>query len=515
LDTDDAQSRREAGPAEPATAPKSLATAHKLAFAFQQKAADWHLFAKRIGAAIAALAAFGAILSGLTGYWSTYKVVVAELFGLKPAVHAPSAGSFEPPRLSIAVMPFDNLSGDPSQDYFGDGIVDNLTTDLSMNSNGLLVIARGSTVSYKGQKIDPKQIGRELNVRYLLHGSVLRTGSQVRINARLVDTESGAQLWADRFDGDTSSVIALQDHVTSRISTSLHVALVTVGVRQANSRSNPDAFDMVLRAQMALFDERWRNANPRRQTEEYYRKALAIDPENADAAMGLAGVLSENLVNSSTLPADARPSPARVDGIRSEMLDLLQKASRGGVYSTDAHVARAHLDFYDHRLEDARNELERALAINPNSTLVLFNLAWCYYLSGAPDKALPFFEQFQIRTAGRGASARGALALWGRSYLLLGRYDEAVQKFQQAQAVFSDPALSGAIAAASVQAGIVEVANAEYKAFRHWYLDNYGTSPTIMKIREDARRSSQEPNFLRLYEATFIEGFRKLGMPEV
>lgn len=512
MDADDVQSVQENAPAEAKTG-QSPPTTRGLKNALQQKAADWRPLARRIGAVVAALAAIGAVLSGLTGYWSTYKVVVAELFGVKPAAQVRPVGSFEPPRLSIAVMPFDNLSGDPSQDYFGDGIVDNLTTDLSMNVSGLLVIAHGSTVAYKGQKIDPKQIGRELNVRYLLQGSVLRTGSQVRINARLVDTETGAQLWADRFDGDTSSIIGMQDQVTAAISTSLRVALVTVGVRQANTRSNPDAFDMVLRAQMALFDERWRNANPRKQTEVYYREALAIDPENTDAEMGLAGVLSENLVNSIALPVEARPSPAQVDAIRSEALGLLQKASRAGVDSPDAHVVRAHFYFYDHKLDDARSELERALAINPNSTIVLFNLAWCYYLSGAPDKAVPTFEQFYIRTAGREASARAALAIWGRSYLLLGRYDEAIQKLQQAQAVFSDPALSGAIAVASVEAG-KQGAKAQYDVFRRWYVDRYGTPPTIARLRNDSKLISQEPDFLKLYEASFIDGFRKLGMPE-
>lgn len=219
---------------------------------------DWRPAAKRAAAVIAAVAAVGAVLGGLVGFWSTYKVVVGEWLGQKPAVVAQAkpdaAATFNPPGLSIALLPFDNLSGDASQDYYGDGIVENLTTELSVSIPNLLVIARVSAFSYKGQKLDPKQVGRELNVRYLLQGSAQRSDRSVRVNARLIDTETGEQIWAERFDGDTSNILALQDQIAARISNSLRFAFASIGGRQAQKRINPDAADLVLRAQAAHWD---------------------------------------------------------------------------------------------------------------------------------------------------------------------------------------------------------------------------------------------------------------------
>src|SRR5215468_11557837 len=146
---------------------------------------------RRIGAAFAWLAGVGAILGGLTGYWSTYRTVTTEL--LTPAASKPMATRF-----SIAVLPFANLGGDSRQDYLADGITDSLTTDLSRALPGSFVVARETAFTYKGKAMDARELGRELHVRYALEGSVLLDGERVRVNARLVDAQVGNEIWAER-----------------------------------------------------------------------------------------------------------------------------------------------------------------------------------------------------------------------------------------------------------------------------------------------------------------------------
>ena len=153
------------------------------------------------------------------------------------------------PRLSIIVLPFENLSGDKEQDYFADGITDDLTTDLS-HLGGSFVIARNTAFTYKGKPVDAKEIGRELGVRYLLEGSVRRLGEKVEVNAQLISAETGAQVWADRFGGERSRLGELQVEFVSRLAHSLGVELVRAeALRSMRERpNNPDAVDLVMRA---------------------------------------------------------------------------------------------------------------------------------------------------------------------------------------------------------------------------------------------------------------------------
>src|SRR6202043_579808 len=144
------------------------------------------------------------------------------------------------PRLSIVVLPFANLSNDPDQQYFADGITEDLTTDLSRLA-GMLVISRNTAFTYQDKRVDTKQIGRELGVRYVLEGSVRRSGSRVRVNAQLIDAETDAHLWAERLDGDTGDLFALQDEITSRIAAALDLELV--GAEAARGTDHPDALD--------------------------------------------------------------------------------------------------------------------------------------------------------------------------------------------------------------------------------------------------------------------------------
>ena len=182
----------------------------------------------------------------------------------------------ELPRLSIVVLPFTNLSNDPDQEYFADGITDDLTTDLSRIS-GSFVIARNTAFTYKGKPIDTKQIGRELGVRYVLEGSVRRTGDQVRVNAQLIDTESGAHLWADRFDTDRANLAEAQSEITGRLAWALDIELLRDASRRIERENtvNPDARDLVMRGWASWY----RPASLERQEAlRAFEHALEMDP---------------------------------------------------------------------------------------------------------------------------------------------------------------------------------------------------------------------------------------------
>jgi adenylate cyclase len=152
------------------------------------------------------------------------------------------------PRLSIVVLPFANLSNDPDQQYFADGITEDLTTDLSRIAD-MFVIARNTAFTYRGKSIDAKQVGRELGVRYLLEGSVRRSGQQVRVNAQLVDAETGAHLWAERLDHDLGDLFRLQNEITGQIARALQFELVIADARR--STEHPDVLDYILRGRAA------------------------------------------------------------------------------------------------------------------------------------------------------------------------------------------------------------------------------------------------------------------------
>jgi TolB-like protein/class 3 adenylate cyclase len=195
------------------------------------------------------------------------------------------------PRLSIVVLPFENLSGDPEQEYFADGITDDLTTDLS-HLPASFVISRGTAFTYKGKPVDAKQIGRDLRVRYVLEGSVRRVGETITINAQLISTDTGAHVWADRFDGERSKLGELQVEVVARLANSLGVELVKAeALRAARERpSNPNAGDLVMRGYAIFFSRPNKAALNDAQT--LFERALAIDAHIVPALVGLATTLS-------------------------------------------------------------------------------------------------------------------------------------------------------------------------------------------------------------------------------
>src|SRR6202451_3597066 len=190
--------------------------------------------------------------------------------------------------LSI-VVPFTNLSNDPAQDYFADGITENLTTDLSRLRNSF-VIARNTAFTFKGKNLDARAIGKELGVRYVLEGSVQRDANRVRVNAQLIDAESGAHVWADRFEDDVVDLFKLQDDVVARLAGTLQVELLNAEAQRSlhDRPRNPDAIDLTMRG-MALLNQPFTKAS-RLQSRDFFEQALTHDPTNADALAGTAFV---------------------------------------------------------------------------------------------------------------------------------------------------------------------------------------------------------------------------------
>ena len=208
--------------------------------------------------------------------------------GPASATHASAPDKAGPPRLSIVVLPFANIGGDPEQEYFVDGVTESLTTDLSRIS-GSFVIGRNTAFTYKGKHVDLKQIGRELNVRYVLEGSVQRSGNRLRVNVQLIDAETGAHLWAERFDKPVADLFDMQDEIVARLANQLGTQLIAAEARRAERAPHPDSMDLYFQG-MAWFNKGVGSLRILTQARGFFERALALDPGNIDALVGTAQV---------------------------------------------------------------------------------------------------------------------------------------------------------------------------------------------------------------------------------
>ncbi len=213
---------------------------------------------------------------------SCIQTVAARGYRFMPAVTtdhpAGSVAAAQVPRMSIVVLPFANLSGDPEQQYFADGLVDDLTTDLS-RIDGMFVISRNTAFTYKDMAVDAKRIRQELGISYMLEGSVRRSGSALRVNAQLIDARTGGHLWAERFDRDIGDLFVLQNEITGRIAVALDIELV--GAEAARTTERPGALDYILRGRAAS----WRPPTPEKYAEVigFFDCALALAPHSVEA----------------------------------------------------------------------------------------------------------------------------------------------------------------------------------------------------------------------------------------
>jgi TolB-like protein/class 3 adenylate cyclase len=339
-----------------------------------------------------------------------------------PMSTAPAAVSvahpFVAPRLSIVVLPFANLSNDTDQQYFADGITEDVTTDLSRIAHSF-VISRNTAFTYRNKPVDTKQVGRELGVRYVLEGSVQRSGNRVRINAQLIDAETDKHLWTDRFDRDLGDFFALQNEITGRIANALNVELV--GVEAARPTDHPEALDYIFRGRAANNKGSSRDAFA--EAIDHYEHALVLDPGSVEAQSLLAGTLGTRVLERKTDSAAA--DLGRAEG-------LIEQALATSPHDPLAHYAKGVLLRAQNRPEEAMPEFETALAFNRNWAAALHLLGWCKFLTGSIDEVIPLAEE-AIRLDPRNPFIANRYVRIGMIHLLQSRTDEAIVWLEKAR----------------------------------------------------------------------------------
>ena len=255
----------------------------------------------------------------------------------------------EPPRVSIVVLPFANMTGEPEQEYFVDGVTETLTTDLS-HINGALVIGRNTAFTYKGKPVDLKRLGRELNVRYILEGSVQRAGARLRVSAQLIDAESGNHLWAERFDKPLADFFDMQDEIVARIANALDAQLVAVEARRAEKAPNPNSMDLCFQG------ADWLNKGitPRAfgEARRLFELSVKLDPSNVAALVGMAAVDTTIAVKFLADDRLARLAAAE---------DTLIKALRLAPEHANAHHCLGVVQIHTGRALQGLRSCERAL----------------------------------------------------------------------------------------------------------------------------------------------------------
>ena len=400
----------------------------------------------------------------------------------------------EAAHLSIVVLPFTNLSGDPTQDYFADGITENLTTDLSRLS-GSFVIARNTAFTFKGKNVDAKEIGKELGVRYVLEGSVQRDQNQVRVNAQLIDAESGGHLWAERFDKPLSNLFSMQDEIVASLASRLGTELVADEARRAERVPNPDSMDLYFRGRAWL--NKGLSPENLAQARGFFERALALDPDNLDA---LLGTVSVDVLAASGYIAD--DPVARFSAIEATLTKVLSRAPNNGW----AHYWMGRVLIDSNHGAQGIAESERALALNPN-------LAAAYAIIGFAKLANGHAEETEkhvleaLRVSPRDTDANVWLGYIAEAKQFLGAYEDAVTWHLRSMEINRNrPVAHMYLASALASLGRLEEARSEVQA-------GLALDPkfTIQRYRVGAQ--SDNPVFLSQRERV-IEGMRKAGVPE-
>ena len=419
-----------------------------------------------------------------------------------PIPTAPAATSIsEPlvaPRLSIVVLPFANLSNDLEQQYFADGISEDLTTDLSRLAH-MLVISRNTAFTYREKPVNAKQIGRELGVRYVLEGSVQRSGDRVRVNAQLIDADTDTHLWAERFDRDIGDLFALQNEITSRIANALNVELVRA--EAARPTEHPDELDYILRGRAAV------NRTPTREnyTEviDLFERALALDPQSVEAQSRLAMALVGRVL-------DEMAALRAADLNRAE--GLIGQALTASPRNPLTHFAKAQLLRATRRCEEAIPEYETALASNPNSVSAIADIGRCKIHVGPIEEAIPLLER-AIRLSPRDP----VIGVWyfriGQAHLAQSRIDQAIVWLEKARSAGPTYAFVHRwLASAYGIKGDFERAATELAEAQRLSAD--GSPLSITKLRTNEMKRFVVPAIRDLFQATYLAGLRKAGVPE-
>jgi adenylate cyclase len=408
------------------------------------------------------------------------------------------AESPEAPRLSIVVLPFRNLSGDPSEDYFADGITEDLTSDLS-RIPGSLVISRNTAFTFKDKAVDARQVGRELGVRYVLEGSARRMGGAVRVNAQLIDAGTGAHLWAEHVDVDQSALASLQDSfgIANRLARMLSVELVNVEGRQVQ-RTNPDAVDLTMRGWFVL------NGGPTNRDDvqrsiALFEDALRIDPANGQARVGLAQ--ARILVYRNRWDPEPAQVLARADEAATQAISTVPNYAH-------AHSVKAEVLGLSNRFDAALATYERAIALDPNHAVAYVGRARNLILIGRAAEALAPVEK-AIRLSPRDPDLYVWYFVLCHAHTHLARDASAIEWCNRSIATgktfyFAYVDLASAYAWRGQKAEAA-AAVAELLKLRPGF--------TVQGLEREGSGASDNPAFRREYQR-IVEGARRAGLPE-
>ena len=413
--------------------------------------------------------------------------------GLGPATKSGSTapGPRSPPRLSMVVLPFANIGADPEQDYFVDGVTESLTTDLSRISSAF-VIGRHTAFTLKGKAVDLKQVGRELNVRYVLEGSVQRGGNRLRVNVQLIDAETGNHLWAERFEKPVADLFDMQDEIVSRLANTLDAQLIEVEARRAGRSTDPDAMD--------LYFQGWARANNgtteeyMTQAEAFFDRSLALDPGNIEALVGSARVkaaIGANLTRDDWTAQFAAAEAAVIGA-----LSLAPNHAR-------AHSVLGFVQTYTSRPVQGIAECERALALDRNLADAHGFIGLAKYFLARGEETEGHIHE-ALRLSPRDTNAYRWLMFVGLAKLSIGADAEAVAWLRRSiEANRNHPVPHWFLAAALSLLGSLDEARAATQA-------GLVLNPTCRYL---ARSTSHHPSLVAARKRT-SEGMRMAGVPE-
>jgi TolB-like protein/class 3 adenylate cyclase/tetratricopeptide (TPR) repeat protein len=413
----------------------------------------------------------------------------------KPAP-SPTSEKTTPPRLSLVVLPFANIGGDPSHEHFVDGITESLTTDLS-RIRGALVIARNTAFTYDGKPLDAKMIGRELNVRYVLEGSVQRAGDRMRVNVQLVDAETGNHLWAERFDKPLGDLFDTQDEIVSRLSNVVTAQVTAAEARRAKRAPNPDATDFFLQGR-ALWDKGITAANLA-ESRGLFQRALALNPADVRARVALANVDIADAVSFS--PDDRVARFAAAETVLSEALCLDPE-------NAVVHLCLGIVQINTNRAAQGIRECERALELNRNLVNAQGHIGYAKILLGKADDT-----EAHVLEALRLSPSDVHVYLWcmfaGAAKLYLGNEENSIPWLRRSIEVNRNFAYSHfLLATVFARLGRLQEARSEAQA-------GLALNPalTVSRARAAWTAMSNDPTYLAQLESVF-EGLRKAGIPE-
>ena len=415
-----------------------------------------------------------------------------------PANPAPalSPEKSAPPRLSIVVLPFTNLGGDPSHEHFVDGVTESLTTDLSRIRHAV-VIGRNTAFTYKGKHVDLKQLGRELNVRYVLEGSVQRASNRMRVSVQLIDAETGNHLWAERFDKPLADLFDMQDETVSRLANTLDARLVSAEARRAEQAPDPDSMDFYFQG-LAWFNKGITPDNIA-QARSFFDLALAADPDYVDALIGSAGV--DVVEGELFFATDRIVAFTAAEAKLIKALSSVPDHPRG-------HMYLGLVEIYTNRAAEGIAECEHALALDRNLASARAMIGYGKIFIGRADQTEAHIAE-ALRLSPRDTLAYIWMSVAGDAKNHLGSWEQAVEWFRRAiEANRNYPTLYFNLAAALGRLGRSVEAHSAIRA-------GLALNPAFSISRARAARTARSDNPTYLAELErILEGMGIAGVPE-